>query len=290
MDFTPGVIEIWTLYGFGTLMIAARVFARTKFVGIRGYRPDDYLVWFVWMLYTSISVLAHIFIVRVQGKHTSLLTPEQRETLTPAESKPWEYGSQIFLAGFFAYVIILWTLKLNMLFFYQHLVRGLWMERAILPVMILVGVSLIAVTLTFTLMCIPFHKLWQVFPDPKGSCVPQNRVIFFTVLVLNLVTDFCIIIIPLPVIATMQTCILRKISLFFLLGLGIFCMIAAILRVVFIFNLNQEGLSALWTIREDFIAIFVSQAPMVYPITKPKFWKRLYSTRNSSSTRTLQGS
>lgn len=49
MDFTPDLIEIWTLYGVGTLMIAARIFVRTKLVGVRGYSPDDYLIWLAWV-------------------------------------------------------------------------------------------------------------------------------------------------------------------------------------------------------------------------------------------------
>lgn len=43
------------------------------------------------------------------------------------------------------------------------------MERTIIPALLFVGVTGVAVVLTFTLMCIPFHKLWQVYPDPKGT-------------------------------------------------------------------------------------------------------------------------
>ncbi len=85
-----------------------------------------------------------------------------------AEYRSWEYGSQIFLVGFYSYAVIVWTLKFNMLFFYRRLVRGLWVERVILPVFILVGACAVAVILTFTLTCIPFSKFWQVFPDPGG--------------------------------------------------------------------------------------------------------------------------
>ncbi|KFZ19133.1 hypothetical protein V501_00815 [Pseudogymnoascus sp. VKM F-4519 (FW-2642)] len=272
MEFTPNLIEIWTLYGFGTLMVAARVYARTTLVGIRGYRPDDYLVWFAWAMYTTVSVIAHVFIMKAQGKHTSLLTPEQRATMPAEEHKSWEYGSQIFLIGFYSYVIIVWTLKLNMLFFYRRLVQHLWVERAILPAFWLVGSSAIAVILTFTLTCIPFYKFWQVFPDPGALCVPQNKVTFYTVLILNVVTDFFIFLIPIPVLAPLRVGILRKIGLYTLLGLGLFCMMAAILRVVLIFNLNQQGISAMWSIREDFVAMFVGQAPMVYPLFNRKFW------------------
>ena len=43
------LIETWTLYGFGTIFVALRVFSRTKLVGLAGYRPDDYLIFVVWV-------------------------------------------------------------------------------------------------------------------------------------------------------------------------------------------------------------------------------------------------
>lgn len=30
----------------------------------------------------------------------------------------------------------------------------------------------------------------------------------------------------------------------------------------------------MWSIREDFVAVFVTQAPMVYPMCRPGFWKK----------------
>jgi hypothetical protein len=71
----------------------------------------------------------------------------------------------------------------------------------------------------------------------------------------------------------------KKFGLYFLFSLGFFCMFAAILRFVLIFNvsatidhpvvkcsltsavqLNQRGVSALWSMREDCVGIFVGQA------------------------------
>lgn len=49
MDLTPVLVETWTLYAIGSTMIGARVFVRTRLVGIQGYGPDDYLVWFTWV-------------------------------------------------------------------------------------------------------------------------------------------------------------------------------------------------------------------------------------------------
>ncbi|KAL2212470.1 hypothetical protein CC79DRAFT_1364753 [Sarocladium strictum] len=271
--FTANLAEIWTLYALGTLMVCARTFVRVRTVGVRNFRPDDYLVWFAWAVYSEVTVIAHVFIIKAQGLHTSLLTPEQREAMPLSEYAAWEYGTQVFFVGLASYAVIVWTLKFNMLFFYQRVVNGLWVEKLILPAFGLVAASGVAIVLTLTLTCIPFHKLWQIWPDPGRLCVPQNEVTFYTILVLNLVTDVCIMLIPIPVVAPIRTGIWRRLGLYLLFSLGLFCMMAAILRVMLIFELGDtQGISAMWSIREDFVAIFVGQAPMVYPMLKKSFW------------------
>jgi hypothetical protein len=101
------------------------------------------------------------------------------------------------------------------------------------------------------------------------------------------------------ILKTMSAKPMRKLGLYFLFSLGIFCMAAAILRVMLIFRvrnlrfilhvnpnlqtsfqLNQQGISAMWSIREDFVAVFVGQAPMVYPIFKRRFWTDVPTSSN----------
>ncbi|KAF2689762.1 hypothetical protein K458DRAFT_427868 [Lentithecium fluviatile CBS 122367] len=278
MDFTPNIVEIWTLYGIGTCMVFVRAFCRTRLVGLRGYCADDYLIWFAWAVYSEVTVIAHVFILKAQGRHTSLLTPAQRENLPLSDYQAWEYGTQVFIVGLTSYAVIVWTLKFNMLFFYRRVVKGLWVEQFILPAMCFVGAAAIAIILVLTCICVPFKKMWQIRPDPGHNCVPQNGVIFYTILSLNLVTDLCIMLIPLPILKSVNAGPMRRLGLFFLFSLGIFCMVAAILRVVLVFKLNQSGISAMWSIREDFVAVFVGQAPMVYPIFKRRFWANTLSS------------
>ncbi|KAM5364486.1 hypothetical protein ACJZ2D_011477 [Fusarium nematophilum] len=97
--------------------------------------------------------------------------------------------------------------------------------------------------------------------------------------------------VPVPVLKGIQINRWKKFGLYFLFSLGFFCMFAAILRFVLIFNvsatidhaamkgpltlsvqLNQRGVSALWSMREDCVGIFVGQAPMVTPMLKRRFW------------------
>lgn len=88
--------------------------------------------------------------------------------------------------------------------------------------------------------------------------MPQNEVTFYTILVLNLVTDVFIMLIPIPVskcrgliketflsdssytqvVAPIRTGIWRRLGLYLLFSLGLFCMMAAILRVMLIFEVS----------------------------------------------------
>ncbi|EEU33546.1 uncharacterized protein NECHADRAFT_56504 [Fusarium vanettenii 77-13-4] len=282
MALAGQIAEIWILYVLGVLMIAARIFCRTKMVGYKNYEWDDYFVIGVAFMWTAAPVIGHVFVQVAEGRHTSDLTFQERKNLSESERKDWAFGSQMFLLGLTGYFFILWTLKFNMLCFYHRVVRGLWTEIFIKPLMVFVALSGVAIILTIALTCRPFHHLWQVWPDPGRQCEPQNLVFFVVILTFNLVTDVCVMLVPIPVLRGIQINRWKKCGLYFLFSLGFFCMFAAILRFVLIFNLNQRGVSALWSMREDCVGIFVGQAPMVTPLFKRRFWSQVsYATSSA---------
>ncbi|KAJ9661679.1 hypothetical protein H2198_001855 [Neophaeococcomyces mojaviensis] len=267
---TPeALIEIWTLYAFGSLFIFLRVFSRTKLVGIRGYRLDDYLVWFAWVAYTWMTVAAHIV---GQTSDTSHLTMEERLAMTREQRKLRSLGSKWSMVGWYTYITLIWTLKFNMLCFYQRVVGGVWVRKFIKPTMGLVAVSGLAIYILFAVSCRPFHKLWQVLPAPGANCYPQNPAFLIIVLVLNLTTDLCIMAIPTPVIIPLKTSIPRKIGLLLLFGGGTFVMMAAVLRVYYVLAQGVGQTSAIWSCREDIIAILVGQATMIRSLCTKRFW------------------
>jgi hypothetical protein len=230
------VAEIWVLYVVGMAMIVARIFCRTKLVGFANYQWDDYGILVVAGMWTAAPGIGQVFVQVAEGRHTSDLTFEERQNMSEDERAEWTFGSQMFLFGLVGYFFILWTLKFNMLCFYSRVVRNLWTERFVVPLMGFVGASAVAIIFTLALTCRPFQHLWQVWPDPGPQCVPQNRVFFTVILVFNLVTDFCIMLVPLPILIGVQINRLQKFGLYFLFGLGFFCMFAAILRYVLVFS------------------------------------------------------
>ncbi|KAI8212634.1 hypothetical protein K4K54_008760 [Colletotrichum sp. SAR 10_86] len=211
-------------------------------VGVSGFRPDDYLVFFAWLP-------MGIWVEEFRGGDVLLCDDRLDPEIQQYETR--------------------------LLFFYRRLVEGQWVEKFIFPVMGLVGATAIAMVLIIFLTCRPITLMWQIRPDPGENCVPQNKVYFYSILAFNLTTDMCIILIPIPVISLVRASIWRRLGVYFLFSLGVFVMTAAIIRVILIFHpTGQFGPGAMWSIREDFVAIFVGQAPMVVPIFKKRFWQQ----------------
>jgi len=180
------------------------------------------------------TVAAHI-VGGLGDLHALSLSERQALALGPPEAaQPYITGTIWFCIGVATYITFIWLLKLNMLFLYQRVVNGLWVEKFIIPTMALVGVTYLSIMLILFLPCRPYERMWIVFPDQGDFCRPQSFLNMVPPLVMNLITDLCIMAIPAPVILPVRATVWRKMGLYFLFGAGVFIMTAAILRVVFV--------------------------------------------------------
>ena len=107
---------------------------------------------------------------------TSHLTMEQRLAFTPEQAAMRQTGTKWFMVGWYTYIGLIWTLKLNMLFLYRRVVSVGWVKKFIVPTMIFVGATGVSIWILFASACRPFHKLWQILPDP-GSKTPHNSLL-----------------------------------------------------------------------------------------------------------------
>ena len=112
------------------------------------------------------TVAAHI----VGGTgDTSHLTMAQRLSMTPEQAATRQKGSKWFMVGWYTYIGLIWTLKLNMLFLYRRVVSVVWVKKYIGPTLIFAGVTGLSIWILFASACRPFHKLWQILPDPGSK-------------------------------------------------------------------------------------------------------------------------
>ncbi|KAI2622725.1 hypothetical protein GGS26DRAFT_242269 [Hypomontagnella submonticulosa] len=268
-------IEAWTLLAIGILVTMLRTYARIKAVGVRGLQADDYLVWVGAIFYAVETSLAYSVGAVAQGLANNAMTDEQRATLSPdsAEFKTRVIGSKIQLAGWSSYSVLLWSLKASLLVFYMRLTAGL--KRSYL-IRIYIGFGLLAASFVTILMnlflaCRPFHKYWQINPDPGNVCQPaiSNQVIW-VYLSMNVVTDLYLISIPVPMLWQSSLKPVKKFGLIILFSGGLFVVACAILRCALIVadTVNGAQLAGSWAVRETFVAVITTNLPMVFPLLK----------------------
>lgn len=116
------------------------------------------------------------------GRHADLhtLSLDARSKLTDEEAAPYVWVTQWFCAGVATYIVFIWSLKFNMLFFYQRVVNGLWVEKFIKPVMALVAATGLAVICILFASCRPYYRMWVVYPDQGGKTYSHQPCLLYT--------------------------------------------------------------------------------------------------------------
>ncbi|KAL2682614.1 hypothetical protein Neosp_007066 [[Neocosmospora] mangrovei] len=291
-------IEAFTLLALALLITGLRTYVRISTVGFKNLWADDYLVLLAAVVYSVETGLAYSVGNIAKGMANNSMTDSQRAALHPDDT---EYqlrvlGSKIQLAGWSTYSFLLWILKAAMCTFYYRLTKDLEGYRT----RILVGFGLIIVTfvvvqLNLLLSCHPFYRWWQIYPDPGIYCHPAiSPNLVWTYLSFNVATDLYLIMIPMPMLWKAAMPWFQKVWLISLFSCGLFVTMAAILRVVLLVSdpINGAQLAGSWAVRETFVAVLVTNLPMLFPQLKKwiiplvaRVSSSLSISRNPSSSR-----
>ncbi|KAL6249320.1 hypothetical protein RBB50_003173 [Rhinocladiella similis] len=262
--------EAFTLLAIGVLIVAIRTASRLSVTGIKGLWADDYLMLFATVIYGLETGAAYIVGAWWLGLANNGMTDEQRQTLDP-NSQEYRYrvnGSKTQLIGWSLYTLLLWTLKLCMIIFYHRLTEAL----EYMKIRIRIGYGIVVVTyiiteLSILLGCHPFHKNWQIYPDPGNHCQPAiSKIDLYVTVVLNVLSDAYLLSIPIPLLWKADVPMVKKLSLIFIFSGAVFVMAAGILRAALIIADPIGGAQAAgsWAVRETFVAVVVCNLPLVY--------------------------
>ena len=144
------------------------------------------------------------------------------------------------------------------------------------------------------IQCVPISANWD--PTIKRHCLPIDApVTVFAVC--NVLTDFIILILPMPLLWGLQQPLERKIKIMGIFMLGGFVCFASIYRAVIIHNLTPidptytDIQSQVWTAIEMGMGVVSVCLPTYRPIFSrmvPKFKNKLSSWNSGLSGRTLQ--
>ncbi|TVY63196.1 hypothetical protein Focb16_v015178 [Fusarium oxysporum f. sp. cubense] len=296
------IIESWTLYVFGTLILFSRFAVRFKTVGWRGLQGDDFFSVLVLIFYAVDAFTVHL--IYYLGTNIEAGVAAKIHTLTKDDIHEYETGSKLELAAWYAYTALIWSLKGTMLCFFSRMTIGTWHNMFVKTVSVLCAVSYLAVFLTvsnlsvefgfegradcvqITFGCFPTQKNWQVVPDPGEKCSfkMQN---FLVTTVLNVLTDALILGIPMPLLWKLQVPFRKKLVIGLLLSSGAFVIAAAIIRVVLTLSANPSALTInAWGVRETIVGILTVNIPILRPIFSKSFWNGNAPSEITSSYRT----
>ncbi|KAF2127932.1 hypothetical protein P153DRAFT_432363 [Dothidotthia symphoricarpi CBS 119687] len=259
-----------------TIMVVRLV---SKKINKEVYNSGDYFTMGAMLCCTA--RVATIHVVLIWG--TNNMDAKTRASLdfTNKEIYRRTIGSQLTLASRVIYISYLWLQKLVLLDVFRRLLFKLrWEKMALWSYRGVFLVSFIATQISTFSECNPFHLYWQVTPDP-GTCV---RAQFQLILVasLNIITDVMLVVIPIPLLISLQTPFLRKLQVFVLLTLGLLIIAITITRLPINHShaTSQANRSA-WVSGELLIASFVVNMPTIYG--QWNLWRRGRPSHGSSN-------
>ncbi|KAM0426331.1 hypothetical protein ACHAPT_008372 [Fusarium lateritium] len=153
------------------------------------------------------------------GKHDWTLSPE---TLIL-------YGRSFWISILFYMMALFWA-KMTFLLHYYRLMSVSNMRNVYLGAIIIVALWGTSQGIMAFLQCVPLKAVWD--PRVKAWCRPHQTALWFINGVINIVSDFAILILPLPVIWKLQNLpTSQKIILSGIFGLGFFTIAVSILRM-----------------------------------------------------------
>ncbi|KAB5545543.1 hypothetical protein GE09DRAFT_1243211 [Coniochaeta sp. 2T2.1] len=278
MSFT---IEAWTYLAICIVIVAGRVAARLHITGWRNVSPDDILMVVALLLYTAETAIAHYVGAWWLGLANSGMTDAERAAVSP-QSREYHLRvkeSQTQLFGWVTYTSLMWMLKLSWLFFYRRLGEGV--DRMALKInvgFVFVGATYVAGMLSILFGCFPIEKNWQIFPNPGVKLPAVFKMPALLVMTTNVATDFYIMSIPLPMVWSARISPGKKTGLLFMFCGGLITAVFGGLRTAYILRDNGHGplLAGEWSCRESFVAVFISNVPVLFPFMNRAFRRYRY--------------
>ncbi|EAU31884.1 conserved hypothetical protein [Aspergillus terreus NIH2624] len=161
-----------------------------------------------------------------------------------------QFQKGIFAAGII-YVPALGLAKASLIILYHRIVGMQKVYRWALYVIagVVIGYS-VAITFALIFACRPIQKAWNAALE--GSCIDQNG-LYAATAVTNTVTDVALLIVPLPVVISLNMPTIQKIGLLFMFIIGGATVVTSVIRLVTLFpflktddKTYQIGWTDLW--------------------------------------------
>jgi hypothetical protein len=123
---------------------------------------------------------------------------------------------QSLFAAIQLYVWSLYLVKMSLLLQYRRVFNGAIVQRVSLTLIVFTGIWNITQSVLQSFTCIPAAA---IFPAITDRCL-DSLTIWYIAAAFNITTDFCVLLLPLPSIKSLQLPLKQKLLLSAVLGLG----------------------------------------------------------------------
>ncbi|KAF4554342.1 Hypothetical protein D9617_4g000950 [Elsinoe fawcettii] len=173
-------------------------------------------------------------------------------------------GTALTICGRILLTTHIWTMCLLLLLTYRRFVWHFpWMKNTLRVMYFIMAATWIATTALNLFECHPFIKYSEVSLDPPKCqrAYAQTLMICLS----NIVIDLGIIAMCHPILFLRHTTLPRRLRLAALIGLGVICVLASALRIVYIFKTgSMQPARDLWAAVTVGVSTIVANAPYFY--------------------------
>ncbi|KAH7035935.1 uncharacterized protein B0I36DRAFT_97951 [Microdochium trichocladiopsis] len=143
---------------------------------------------------------------------------------------------KMIIPGSTLYVTSLWLIKLALVIFYKKIAApGTKMQLAYNITLGFLVCSWLVIFFDIMFQCYPHDKRWSI--DPSYQCDPkQSEINYWLTVILNIFSDIVIICLPVTMVMKLQMKMKQKIGVAGIFALGIFVVIASIIRAYYSHN------------------------------------------------------
>ncbi|APA09977.1 hypothetical protein SS1G_05758 [Sclerotinia sclerotiorum 1980 UF-70] len=268
IDTKPTFIVSWWCTIFAITIILFRIsgrYVRTE----KLYLEDGIMMVAIIPLLTR---MAFVHVILMFGTNNSLTLG-----LSSEDVRKRRIGSQLVLFSRILYAAYLWAIKYSTSIFLRSLTGQIWQRvhhKLLKYLHIMLAVTFMATVVSDIAECQPFTHYWQVIPDPGPKC-RQGYAQFFTAGILNIITNFALIIFPVPMILKSNLSTHLKLSVIIRLALPILCIFATInqLKRVVSHNGDQQIRSLLASL-DILLTTLASNASVIGSLLQDKGYKK----------------
>ncbi|KFX91702.1 hypothetical protein V490_05780 [Pseudogymnoascus sp. VKM F-3557] len=263
------MIIVSVLVGLATIAAILRLYARFK-LRVR-IEADDYLCFTaLFLLHGMLIQLILWCTIGGNGTHLSDISPE---TLL-------RFG-KIFIANQFTYFALVPVLKISFIMFYRRIFFTSHRFNVVSCTFIwIIGIWGAGIFLTCALQCRPLRGYWD--HTIKSTCINGN-VFFIVNQGFNVVMDFVILALPLPIIFSLKRAWQDKVALSGIFALGGFVCFASIYRIVVLFYIDPVDpthtvyRATLWTHIEPSVGLICCCLPTIRGLFPVYRWHSRHS-------------